>query len=113
MALVGSQPKTKAWPTGTTVRRYSISNLIYVFGRTNFVLIYFGLKGKLERIWQDNEFRWYVGFVTLFTLITFIEFTPTSSLNQQLITHKFLERLKVVSDMPCFKSLRLSLPLDL
>ena len=45
--------------------QYIVTLFMFLAG-TNFVLIYFGLKGKLQRIWQDNEFRWYFGFVTFF-----------------------------------------------
>ena len=54
---------------------------------TNFVLIYFGIKGKLQRVWQDNEFRWYIGFVTFFTLITFIGIYTNVNLQSTKVDH--------------------------
>ena len=68
MASGGFSTKNEslAYWNNSPMIQYIVTLFMFLAG-TNFVLIYFGLKGKLERIWQDNEFRWYVGFVTLFS----------------------------------------------
>jgi trk system potassium uptake protein TrkH len=33
------------------------------------VLLYYALKGKFKRVFADNEFRWYTGFIGFFVLI--------------------------------------------
>src|SRR5690606_17973406 len=44
--------------------------IIFMFiAGTNFVLSYFGFKGRFRKIWRDDEFRWYTGFVVIFTII--------------------------------------------
>ena len=68
------------------VIQYIVTLFMFLAG-TNFVLIYFGLKGKLQRIWQDNEFRWYIGFVTFFTLITFIGIYTNVNLESTSVDH--------------------------
>ena len=68
------------------VIQYIVTLFMFLAG-TNFVLIYFGLKGKLQRIWQDNEFRWYIGFVTFFTLITFIGIYTNVNLQSTAVDH--------------------------
>jgi trk system potassium uptake protein TrkH len=39
------------------------------FAGSNFVLLYYALKGKFKRIFSDTEFRWYAGFIGVFVLI--------------------------------------------
>lgn len=41
-------------------------------GGTNFVLLYYGFKGRFHKILQDEEFKWYSLFVIGFSLITAI-----------------------------------------
>lgn len=36
---------------------------------TNFVISYFGFKGQFHKVFRDDEFRWYSGFVITFTII--------------------------------------------
>jgi len=44
--------------------------IVFMFlGGTNFVLSYFGFKVNVQKVLHDNEFRWYVGFVSAFTII--------------------------------------------
>ena len=88
MASGGFSTKNESlayWNNSPTIQ-YIVTLFMFLAG-TNFVLIYFGLKGKLERIWQDNEFRWYVGFVTLFTLITFIGIYTNVKLESTTVDH--------------------------
>lgn len=39
---------------------------------SNFVLLYYAIKGKFKRIFADTEFRWYVGFIGVFVLIVLL-----------------------------------------
>ena len=39
---------------------------------TNFTLIYFGLKLRFRKIFQNEEFRYYISFLALITLIVFV-----------------------------------------
>lgn len=48
--------------------QYIIILFMFLAG-TNFVLIYFCLKGKFKNLFFDNEFRWYFTFVVSFALI--------------------------------------------
>ena len=88
MASGGFSTKNEslAYWNNSPIIQYIVTLFMFLAG-TNFVLIYFGLKGKLERIWQDNEFRWYVGFVSLFTLITFIGIYTNVKLESTSVGH--------------------------
>lgn len=57
--------------------QYVIIAFMFLSG-VNFTLTYFGLKGKLRRVWQNEEFRTYLGMVLLATLVTVV----TICLNQ-------------------------------
>ncbi len=48
--------------------QYVITFFMFVAG-TNFTLAYFAMHGKLKKVWKDEEFRWYLGFVGGFALI--------------------------------------------
>ena len=48
--------------------QYIVIFFMFVAG-SNFVLSYFAFKGKVQRIIKDEEFKFYVGFVVVFTLI--------------------------------------------
>lgn len=39
---------------------------------TNYTIIYYGLKGKLSKIWQSDEFRAYLTLLVLLTAIVFV-----------------------------------------
>ena len=88
MASGGFSTKNEslAYWNNSPMIQYIVTLFMFLAG-TNFILIYFGLKGKLERIWQDNEFRWYVGFVSLFTLITFIGIYTNVKLESTSVDH--------------------------
>lgn len=49
-----------------------ITILFMFLAGSNFVLSYFALKGRVQRILMDEEFKFYVGFVVFFTLIAAI-----------------------------------------
>lgn len=50
---------------------------------TNFTLIYFGFKGKLKKLWKNDEFRWYlfavIGFILLLTPAVYFDVTNTTN----------------------------------
>jgi trk system potassium uptake protein len=56
--------------------QYVIIVFMFLAG-TNFTLLYFGLKGKLSKLWSNEEFRAYitavVGFTLVITVIVFFE----------------------------------------
>ena len=52
----------------TPLIQYIIILFMFLAG-TNFILIYFGLTGKLKKIIQDTEFKWYFSFIVVFTII--------------------------------------------
>lgn len=55
--------------------------IVFMFlGGTNFVLIYFAFKGKFSRVFKNEEFRFYVSIIAIFSLITFITILVTTSL---------------------------------
>lgn len=50
-----------------------IQYIIIVFmilAGTNFVLSYYGFKGKFKHVFSDTEFKWYLSFIGIFTLIS-------------------------------------------
>lgn len=47
---------------------YVITVFMFIAG-TNFTLAYFAIHWKFRKIWNDEEFRWYLGFVAGFTLV--------------------------------------------
>lgn len=50
---------------------YVIIFFMFVAG-TNFTLIYFGFKGKFKKIWNNDEFKWYLAVVLGMILIVFL-----------------------------------------
>ncbi len=39
---------------------------------SNFILLYYAMKGKFKRVFSDTEFRWYAGFIGAFALIVLL-----------------------------------------
>lgn len=48
--------------------QYIVIVFMFLAG-SNFVLSYFAFKGKVQRVFQDEEFRYYAGFTALFAVI--------------------------------------------
>ncbi|WP_091626457.1 TrkH family potassium uptake protein [Maribacter orientalis] len=48
--------------------QYIIIFFMFLAG-SNFVLSYFAFKGKVQKVFKDEEFRYYAGFVIVFTII--------------------------------------------
>ena len=66
--------------------QYIIIFFMFLAG-TNFVLIYFGLTGKFKKIIQNSEFKWYLSFISIFTVIVSIVLFTTVNLNETDIFH--------------------------
>jgi trk system potassium uptake protein TrkH len=47
---------------------YVITLFMFLAG-TNFTLAYFAAHGKFRKVWENEEFRWYLGFVGGFTIL--------------------------------------------
>lgn len=47
---------------------YVITVFMFLAG-TNFTLAYFGMHGQFRKIWKNEEFKWYIGFIMGFTLL--------------------------------------------
>jgi len=47
---------------------YVITAFMFLAG-TNFTLAYFGMHGQFRKIWENEEFKWYIGFIGGFTLL--------------------------------------------
>lgn len=58
-----------AYWNGQPIIQYIIILFMFLAG-TNFVLSYFAFKGKVQKIFGDEEFRLYFKFVTIFTIIS-------------------------------------------
>lgn len=50
---------------------YVVIVFMFISG-ANFSLTYFGLKGQLDKIWKNEEFRYYLGLILAVTLLTTI-----------------------------------------
>ena len=58
--------------------QYVITFFMFVAG-TNFSLAYFAMHGKFKKVWKDEEFKWYLGFVGGFALIITLGLFLTSA----------------------------------
>lgn len=52
----------------TPAIQYIVMFFMFLAG-SNFVLSYFAFKGKVQRILKDEEFKYYVGFILIFTIV--------------------------------------------
>ena len=50
--------------------QYILIVLMFI-GGTNFTLIYLMIKGQFNKVWNNEEFRWYLGLIILITIIIF------------------------------------------
>lgn len=48
--------------------QYIVILFMFLAG-SNFVISYFAMKGKLQRVFKDEEFKYYFGFIVVFTII--------------------------------------------
>jgi len=66
--------------------QYIIIVFMFLAG-TNFILIYFGLTGRIKKIIQDTELKWYISFISIFTLFITIALFVSVDLTQTDVFH--------------------------
>ncbi len=66
--------------------QYIIIVFMFLAG-TNFILIYFGLTGRIKKIIQDTEFKWYISFISIFTFFITIALFMSVDLTQTDVFH--------------------------
>ena len=66
--------------------QYIIMFFMFVAG-TNFVLSYFAVKTRFSRILKDDEFKWYVGFIVVFTAIAALIIYFEADLSLSSVAH--------------------------
>lgn len=88
MATGGFSTKnlSAAYWNDTPLIQYIIIVFMFLAG-TNFVISYFALKGKMQKVLHDDEFRWYSGFVVFFTIITALVIYFQADLSISSIDH--------------------------
>ena len=57
------------WDSNIAVQ-YILIILMFI-GGANFALIYLLIKGQFKKVWNNEEFRWYIGLIGLITLLIF------------------------------------------
>ena len=57
-----------AYWNDSPIIQYIIIIFMFLAG-SNFVLSYFALTGRVKRVFQDEEFKYYFGFVAIFTIL--------------------------------------------
>ncbi len=73
------------WNNNPTIQ-YIIIFFMFLAG-TNFVLSYFAIKGKISKVLQDDEFRWYSFFVITFGLLVAALIYFNADLSKSSIAH--------------------------
>ncbi|WP_031428111.1 TrkH family potassium uptake protein [Flavimarina sp. Hel_I_48] len=66
--------------------QYIVILFMFLAG-TNFVLSYFAFKGKLKRVWEDEEFKLYTTFVFGFAILTSIFIIWQADVSISSISH--------------------------
>ena len=66
--------------------QYIIIFFMFLAG-TNFILIYFGLIGKIKKIYKNTEFNWYVSLLTIFVLIATVVLYTSVDLSETPVDH--------------------------
>ena len=66
--------------------QYIIILFMFLAG-TNFVLIYFGLTGKIKKIIQDTEFKWYLSLISSFAIIVTVTLYFSVDLSATDVNH--------------------------
>lgn len=62
--------------------------IVFMFlAGTNFVISYFAFKGRIQKVLHDDEFRWYTGFIIIFTIITALVIYFQADLSISSIDH--------------------------
>ena len=68
------------------VIQYIIIFFMFLAG-TNFILIYFGLIGKIKKIYKNTEFNWYVSLLIIFVLIATVVLYTSVDLSETAVDH--------------------------
>lgn len=77
--------------------QYVITVFMFLAG-TSFTLTYFILKGKLNKVWANEEFRYYVALVLLVTLITTIGiYRSTDEAWEPAFRHAVFQVISIIS----------------
>ena len=66
--------------------QYIIVVFMFLAG-TNFILIYFGLTGKIKKIYKNTEFKWYLSLLLFFVLIVSAVLYYSIDLNETGVNH--------------------------
>ena len=81
-----SKNESIAYWNNVPMIQYIIVVFMFLAG-TNFILIYFGLTGKIKKIYGNTEFRWYFSLITLFVLITTLIIYTSVDLSKTMVNH--------------------------
>ena len=71
MATGGFSTRNASMAAFSPTIQYTVCFFMFLAG-VNYTIIYFGLKGKLKRVWASEEFKAYLLLVGLFTVIATI-----------------------------------------
>ena len=81
-----SKNESIAYWNNVPMIQYIIVIFMFLAG-TNFILIYFGLTGKIKKIYGNTEFRWYCSLITLFVLVTTLILYTSVDLSKTMVNH--------------------------
>jgi trk system potassium uptake protein TrkH len=70
----------------TPAIQYIVMVFMFLAG-TNFILSYFAFKGRFSKIFKDEEFRLYVSFILIFSLITAGVIYFQGDLSESVLSH--------------------------
>ncbi|WP_115461250.1 TrkH family potassium uptake protein [Winogradskyella aurantiaca] len=70
----------------TPVIQYIVMLFMFLAG-TNFVLSYFAFKGKVQKIFKDEEFKLYFKFITIFTIVAALLIYFRADITQSTVDH--------------------------
>ena len=81
-----SKNESIAYWNNVPMIQYIIVVFMFLAG-TNFILIYFGLTGKIKKIYGNTEFRWYFSLIIIFVLITTLILYTSVDLSKTMVNH--------------------------
>lgn len=81
-----SKNESIAYWNNVPMIQYIIVIFMFLAG-TNFILIYFGLTGKIKKIYGNTEFRWYFSLIIIFVLITTLILYTSVDLSKTMVNH--------------------------
>lgn len=70
----------------TPVIQYIVMLFMFLAG-TNFVLSYFAFKGKVQKIFKDEEFKLYFKFIAIFTVVAALLIYFRADITQSTVNH--------------------------